>query len=88
VSLGEEWRGRERKAFWERVSATFRRPHEVLAQRASVMAYEGRPPETIWEEVRSMLARRNTVERFAAWMEEAHGETLRALGPKGLLEEL
>lgn len=88
VSLGEEWRGRERKAFWERVIATFYRPHEVLAQRASVMAYEGRPLEAIWEEIRSMLARGNTVERFAAWMEEAHGETLRALGPKGLLEEL
>lgn len=88
AALGEAWRGKERRAFWEAVQGRFSRPHEILAQRAAVMAYEGRPLEAVWAEVRGLLGRKPTWERFASWLEEAHGEALRKARPKEALAEL
>lgn len=70
MELGEAWRGRERRAFWEAVVATFPHPHQHLAQKAAARAYEGRPPEAIWEEARALLRRGNVAKALASHLEE------------------
>ncbi len=70
IELGEAWRGRKRRAFWEAVVATFPHPHQHLVQKAAARAYEGRPPEAIWEEARTLLRRGNVARPPAAHLDE------------------
>lgn len=70
MELGEAWRSGERRAFWEAVVATFPHPHQHLARKAAARAYEGRPPEAIWEEARALLRRGNVAKALASHLEE------------------
>lgn len=88
AALGEAWRGKPRKDFWAEVQRAFPEAHEVLAQRAAVLAYEGSSPEEIWLDARQALRRRPTQERLEGWLQKTHGAALAGLRNREVLAEL